>query len=79
MSAPQIFLERSQDLLAVRAVFHVDEIDDNDAAKIANPQLANNLLDRFQIRIDDRIFQPVGLADVLSRVDINGDPAPRSD
>ena len=46
---------------------------DDDAAKVAQPNLANDLLDGVDVGLDDGVFQPRGLADILAGVDVDGD------
>ena len=59
--------------LAVLALIHVDEIDDDDAAEVAQADLAHDLLDRVDVGLDDGVFQPLRLADVLAGIDVDGD------
>jgi hypothetical protein len=58
--------------VAVLALVHVDEVDDDDAAEIAQANLAHNLRDRIQVGLHNRVFQPRRLADVLAGVDVDG-------
>ena len=71
--AAQRFFQRLHDFLAITALVHVDEVNDDDAAQIAQADLADNLLDRIYVGFDDRVFQARGLADVLAGIDIDGD------
>jgi hypothetical protein len=41
----------------VLGVFHVDEIDDDDAADVAQPQLPRNGGCRFQVGFEDGFFK----------------------
>ena len=44
-------------LVAVARVRHVDEVDDDDPADVAQPQLAHDLLGRLQVRLRDRVLE----------------------
>jgi len=70
---PEFFFKGLHHALAVAALVHIDEIDDDDAAQIAQPDLPHNLLDRIHVGLDDRVFQARGLAHVLAGVDIDRD------
>src|SRR5215469_8603667 len=63
--------EREHYFLPVLALIHVDEIDDDDAAEIAQPDLTNNLFDRIGIDLDDRVFEPIRLTDIFACVDVD--------
>ena len=55
-------------------VLHVDEVENDDPAKVAQAYLTNDLLDRFQVRLDDGVLEPAGpLADVAPGVHVDGD------
>src|SRR5687767_12563775 len=45
--AGQSLLQRLRDLMAVAAVFHIDQIEHDDAPKIAEPDLPCDLIDRL--------------------------------
>ena len=64
---PHRFFERLHHLLPVLALIHVDEIDHDDAAQIAQPDLPHNLLHRFGVGLDDRVFEPIRFADDTCR------------
>src|SRR5512132_1080051 len=49
---------------------HVDEVDDDDAADVAQAQLADDLVGRLQVVGDHRLLE-VGLADELAGVDVD--------
>ena len=49
MVARQCLLERAQHLALVLVVVHVDEVDDDDAAKIAQPQLTRRRLRGLEV------------------------------
>ncbi len=58
---------------AVAVVFHVDEVDDDDAAQVAQADLPDDLVDRLHVGLDDGVFQAGrAFADVLAGVDVNG-------
>src|SRR6266849_1131118 len=58
----------------VGALFHVDEVNDNDAAEVAQANLANDFFDGFEIGLDDGVLEARGaFADKLAGVDIDGD------
>ena len=69
----QLLLQSHHYTLPVLALFHVDEIDHDDSAKIAQTDLADYLLDRVEVGSRDRVFEPIRLADELAGVDIDGD------
>src|ERR1700731_4042995 len=69
----QLFFESGHDAVAVLALVHVDEVDDDDAAEIAEADLADDLGDGVEIGLDDGVFEPRGLADELASVDVDGD------
>src|SRR5207253_1039252 len=69
-------LEGLEDLLPVRAFVQVDEVDDDDAADVAQPQLVDDLLRRLAVDLGDRVFERRAgalFADVPARVDVDGD------
>src|SRR5258706_2427631 len=68
---PHRFFENLHHLLPVLALIHVDEVDHDDAAQVAQADLADDLLDRLGVGLDDRIFQPFQLPDVFSGVDLD--------
>ena len=66
-------LQRGQNFVAVAALFHVDEIDDDDAAEIAQANLADDFFHGFEIGFDDGVFEARGaFADELAGVDVDG-------
>src|SRR5439155_20613481 len=70
--APQRILDR----LPVLRVRHVDEVDDDDSADVAETELAHDLLDGLQIVLDDRVLESAGGAlrarpDEAPRVDVD--------
>jgi hypothetical protein len=60
------------DLVAVRLVLHVDEVDDDDAADIAQAELAGDLAGRVEVGAEDRLLR-IFLAGVAAGVDVDGD------
>src|ERR1700692_1814457 len=69
----EFFFERLHDALAVAALVHVYEVDDDDAPQIAETNLAHNLFDRINVGFDNRVFEAGGLASILAGVDVNRD------
>src|SRR5271165_406353 len=59
------------DLLPVLAFVHVDEVDDDNAAQVAQPDLPHDFLDRIDVGFHDGVFQPLRLAHVLAGVDVD--------
>src|SRR5579859_551943 len=67
-------LERAENFFAIAALFHVDEVHDDDAAEVAQANLPDDLLDGFEVGLDDGVFEARGtLADELAGVDVDGD------
>ena len=66
----QALLERAQHLALVLVVGHVDEVDDDDAAQIAQPQLARHRLRRLEVGAVHRFFQ-VALAQERTGVHVH--------
>src|SRR5690554_2352942 len=67
----ELTFQGTQDLAAVFFILHVDEVDDDDAAQIAQPQLAGNGGGRLQVGLEDGLFQ-VAMADEGTGVDVDG-------
>src|ERR1700731_817384 len=66
-------LQREQNFVTVAALFHVDEVDDDDAAQVAQANLADDLLHGFEVGLDDGVFEASGaLANEFAGVDIDG-------
>ena len=57
--ALELLLERLLDRLPVLRVRHVDEVDDDDPADVAEPELADDFLDRLEIVLRDRVLEPL--------------------
>src|SRR6266446_7263269 len=67
-------LQSGQNLFAVAALFHVNEVHDDDAAEVAQTDLADDLLHGFEVGLDDGVFEARGtLADKFAGVDVDGD------
>ena len=60
------------DLAAVLALLHVDEVDDDQAAEVAQPHLARDLVGRFQVGAGGGFFD-VAAAGGARRVDVDRD------
>ena len=60
-------------MVAVLALVHVDEVDDDDAAEVAQTNLADDLGNGIEVGLDDGVFEACGLADVLAGVDVDRD------
>ena len=56
--ALELVLQRVLDRLPVGRVRHVDEVDDDDPADVAQAQLADDLLDRLEVVLRDRVLEP---------------------
>ena len=57
--ALELRAQRLLDLGAVLRVGHVDEVDDDDAADVAQAELADDLLDRLEVVLGDRVLEPL--------------------
>ena len=68
----QAVLELALDGPIVLVLLHVDEVDHDQAGKVAQPQLARHFLRRFQVRLDGGVLDIV-LARRLAGVDVDGD------
>src|SRR6266571_2447005 len=67
----QAFEQPPEHQFAVALKHHVDEVDHDDPAGVAYPQLPDDLLGRFQVVAGDRLFQVSALAGELTRVDVD--------
>src|SRR5581483_1361808 len=54
----ELFAERLLDGSAVLGARHVDEVDDDDAADVAQPQLTHDLFHRLEVVLRDRVLEP---------------------
>src|SRR5271157_4556416 len=68
----QRLLQRLHHLLPVLAFVHVNEVDDDNPAQIAQPDLPHDFLDGIHVGLHNGVFQALGLANVLAGVDVNG-------
>ena len=66
----QRLAEGLDDVVAVPGDLHVDEVDDDDAADVAQAQLAGDLLGRLEVVAVDRLLE-ARLAHVLARVHVD--------
>jgi hypothetical protein len=63
---------RSYDLALVLRALHVDEVDDDEPAEIAQPQLARNLVGSFEIGVECRRLDVATLGRAR-RIDVDRD------
>ena len=59
-----------EQLFLLRLLLHVDEVDDDDAADVAQANLLEDLGSGLEVRLVDSVAE-IRLADVLARVDVN--------
>src|SRR5215469_4839604 len=64
-------LEGAEHGAPVRLVAHVDEVDDDDAAEVPQPQLPRDAHGRFQVGAEDRLLE-IAVPDVGARIHIDG-------
>ena len=74
--ACELGVERVLDELAVLRVRHVDEVDDDDPADVAKPELAHDLADGLEVVLRDRVLEPrvrrlAAAADESAGVDVD--------
>ena len=69
--AAQALGEPAQHEVAVALEHHVDEVDDDDAADVAQPELADDLLGRLHVVARDRLLEVAAGADELAGVDVD--------
>ena len=73
-SARRGVFESGHHFFAIAALFHVDEVDDDDAAEIAQAHLADDFLHGFEVGADDGVFEAIrAFADEFAGVDVDGD------
>src|SRR5690606_26448535 len=67
----EALLEGAPDALAVLRLFHVDQVEDDQTADVAEAQLVGNLLDGLQIGLQRSLFEILApLADETSGVHV---------
>src|SRR5690606_28276183 len=69
----QALQQAPQHQVPVGLQHHVDEVDDDDAAEVAQPQLADDLLGRLQVVPGDRLLEVAALTGELPGVDVDDD------
>src|SRR5262249_24564258 len=71
----ELLFDRLQHALPILTFLHVDEIEHDDAAKIAQANLPDDLLHSLQVGLHDRVFESSSrlLADIAPSVDVDGD------
>src|SRR5690606_22280586 len=67
----QALHEATQHEIAVRLEDHVDEVDDDDAADVAQPQLAHDLLGRLEVVLGDGLLEGAAGAGELAGVHVD--------
>src|SRR5216684_3639352 len=66
-------LQRHKNFLAVAALFHVDEVNHDDAAEVTQANLPDDFFHGFEVGLDDSVFEARGaLADEFAGVDVDG-------
>ena len=70
-SSDSAFLNSVSTDVAVRVVLHVDEVDDDDAAEIAQAQLARDHVRRLEIGLEDGVVEAAP-ADEAAGVHVDG-------
>src|SRR5215831_20535368 len=68
--ARERLVELGQDCRAVLGRLHIDEVDDDDAAEVAQPQLARDHLRGLEVGLEHRVVE-VARADVPAGVDVD--------
>ena len=69
--ASQAFNQATQNQISVRFQDHIDKVDDDDAADIAQPQLTDDLFCGLEIVARNGFFQSSASADELTGIDID--------
>ena len=69
--ASQALEQSTHDEIAVALEHHVDEVDDDDAADVTQPQLAHDLFGRLDVVVGDGLLEVAPRADVLACVDVD--------
>src|SRR5205807_1164867 len=68
----QGLLQRLHNFLPVAALVHVNEVDNDDAAQIAQPDLPHDFPNGVYIRLHDGVFQARRLAHIFAGIHIDG-------
>jgi hypothetical protein len=63
--------EAPEDEVAVRLEHHVDEVDHDDAADVAQAELPDDLLRGFEVVLGDGLLQVAAAAGELAGVDVD--------
>ena len=69
--AAQALEQAAQHEVAVALEHHVDEVDDDDAADVAQPELADDLLGRLEVVAGDGLLEVAALTGELAGVDVD--------
>src|SRR3954471_16973493 len=69
--ARQAFEHPAKHELAVALQHHVDEVDDDDAADVTQPELVHDLLGGLEVVAGDRLFEVAALPGELAGVDVD--------
>src|SRR6185369_240354 len=71
---PQLLLNGLEDLLTILLVLHVDCVDDDDAAEIAQASLTHDFLHGFEVGLENSVFEAARslLSDVAAGVHVDG-------
>ena len=69
--AAQALDQAAQHQVAVGLQHHVDEVDDDDAADVAQPELADDLLGRLEVVLGDGLLEVAAGAGELAGVDVD--------
>ena len=67
----QLLFQCAQHLALVLFVFHVDEVDDDDPADVAQAQLPGDGRGGFEVGLEDGFFQ-IAVTDERTGIDVNG-------
>ncbi len=71
--AAQALQQATQHQIAVALQHHVDEVDDDDSAEVAQPQLADDLFGRLQVVAGDGLLEVAAAAGELAGVHVDDD------
>src|SRR5262249_31232999 len=69
---PHGLFKRLHHLLTILTLVHVDEVHHDDAAEVAQADLADNFLDGVGIGLDDGVLEAIRLAHELAGVYVDG-------